>query len=392
MERDYSPFTPGQPVSVELFSGRVEQVRALERMVKKAVAGKLAVGFLTGERGMGKSSLAKYASELAERKHQILGLHVFLGGVNDLEEMARRVFDRLVKESIGRPWYNRVTQFLGNHVKEVGLFGISVQFDAGPRELRQAVNDFAPSLQRLTEQLKNEKRGLFLILDDINGLASSLDFANWLKSLVDEISVSRSPLPLFLLLVGLGERRQALLKSQESLSRVFELIEIPKWKDKECEDFFSKAFEQVNTKIDRNALEHMVFFAQGLPMLAHEIGDAIFRVDSDSKIDLKDAMLGVQRAAEVIGRKYLEPRVLTAIRSEKYKSIFEKLTAPPDAYPIFTRSALSKKLTPAESKILDNFLQRMRQLGVIEPEGGKGAYRFCIALHLLYFSMISESL
>ena len=42
-----------------------------------------------------------------------------------------------------------------------------------------------------------------LVLDDINGLARSDEFANWLKSFVDTVATAKKPLPLFLLLVGL---------------------------------------------------------------------------------------------------------------------------------------------------------------------------------------------
>lgn len=58
MSKDYSPFTPGQPVPVEFFVGRSEEVRHLLDQVNAATTGKLRVGFLTGERGIGKSSLA----------------------------------------------------------------------------------------------------------------------------------------------------------------------------------------------------------------------------------------------------------------------------------------------------------------------------------------------
>jgi len=60
-----------------------------------------------------------------------------------------------------------------------------------------------------------------LIFDDINGLASSAQFANWFKSLVDELATSSKPLPLSLALVGLSERRQQLIAVQPSLDRVF---------------------------------------------------------------------------------------------------------------------------------------------------------------------------
>ena len=64
-------------------------------------------------------------------------------------------------------------------------------------------------MRRLLEGIRN-KKSLFLILDDINGLAGSADFANWLKSTVDEIATSRQKTRLCILVVGPDERRRDL--------------------------------------------------------------------------------------------------------------------------------------------------------------------------------------
>src|SRR5687767_7112144 len=125
-----SPFTPGVPVPVEYFVGRAAEVRRLLDHIKRASTGRLRVAFLSGERGIGKSSLAHLIRGAAERDFASLGVHVFLGGVATLDELVRRVFDRLVRESVGSPWHKRVKELLGSNVKQVGLPGIlSVSFD-----------------------------------------------------------------------------------------------------------------------------------------------------------------------------------------------------------------------------------------------------------------------
>lgn len=394
MPKDYSPFTPGLPVPVELFElfvGRQNEVDRLREKVASATTGRLQVAFLSGERGIGKSSLASFARSLVEREHHVLGLHTFLGGVSDLKEMVRRIFDRLLKESVDKAWYEKVTGFFGNHIRQVGLFGISVEFGATDKDLQLAVHDFAPALRRLTEQLRDEKRGIFLILDDINGLAESIDFANWLKSLLDEIATARESLPMCLLLVGLDERRQSLTSLQPSLVRVFDLIEIKAWSRDETRAFYQNAFSRVGFTIDEDALSLLSDYTGGLPVLAHEIGDAVFKFDSDDHIDRKDALSGVVDAAEIVGRKHLEPQVFRAIRSERYRTILRKVARDPFQFQ-FQRSEVRAHLNGEELRVFDNFLRRMTDLGVIvrETERGAGSYRFTNILHWLYFSMEAQ--
>jgi len=68
--------------------------------------------------------------------------------------------------------------------------------------------------------------GRRLILDDINGLAGSAQVVHWLKSTVDELSISQPETRLCILIVGLEERRQVLIQYQESLARVFSVLNI----------------------------------------------------------------------------------------------------------------------------------------------------------------------
>ncbi|MBI4569886.1 MAG: AAA family ATPase [Planctomycetes bacterium] len=392
MPKEYSPFTPGVPVSAEFFQGRSREVARLRHLAAAAAArGRVQTAFLAGERGIGKSSLAAFVRLAAERDHRVLGVHTFLGGVSTLEEMARRVFDRLLKESIGKTWQSKVREFFGQHVRQVGLFGINVEFGAPETDLRRMVHDFAPALRNLMARLQEEQAGLLLVFDDINGLAVSVEFANWLKSLVDEIGTTPEPLPLCLVLVGLEERRQSLVSLQPSLARVFEIIEIQTWTDAETRGFFQDSFAKVAAPVDERALDIFSKFAGGLPVLAHEIGDAALKRDSDGRIDESDALNGVADAAEIVGRKLLEPRVFQAIRSARYRKILRRVVTPPFDLR-FRRADLIRGLAADERKVLDNFLSRMKGLDVIrpDPDGGPGAYRFGNHLHYLSFRLEAE--
>jgi AAA+ ATPase superfamily predicted ATPase len=387
-----SPFTPGQPVPLEFFVGRIAEVEHLRSMVRASTQGRFKIGFVTGERGIGKSSLVSFVRHLTEREDSIAGVHVFLGGSTGLSDMVRRTFDRLLKESIDKPWYEKVSKFFGNHVRKVGLFGASVELNVTSDELQVIAQDFVPSLRRLLKQLKDDRKALLLIFDDINGLADSAEFANWLKSTVDQIATENEPFPVCLLIVGLEERRQSLIRLQPSLARVFDVIEIRPWSEPETSEFYAQAFrETAAVKIDDAALQAMVQFTGGLPVIAHEIGDAVWRIAKGPLISINEAVDGAVNAAEIIGRKFLKPQVIQAIRSPRYRSILRKIAEAPPTKISFQRSEVREKLTAEEKNVLDNFLNRMKELGAIMPDNssGPGGYRFANQLHKLYFHIES---
>lgn len=186
--KENSPFTPGSPVPVELFVGRAEQITEILRYVKQASSGKQENVFLAGDRGVGKSSLASFLRYLVATRENVLGIHVFLGGVSTLEEMVRHILDQLLKETKEEACFKHISKFFGKYIKEVGLFGISVSFNPPEQDLKDLVRNFPEVLGNLLEKIKEEKAGLFIVLDDINGLVEKVEFANWYKSFVDEVA------------------------------------------------------------------------------------------------------------------------------------------------------------------------------------------------------------
>ena len=389
MTPESSPFRPGQPVPAEFFVGRRDAIERLSGLVRAANRGVFKTGFITGERGIGKSSLASFVRHLCERESRATGCHVYLGGVHDLHEMARRTFDRLLKDSIDRPWHRQVVEFFGDRVRKVGLFGVSVELALSTQDLRTIAGSFTRSVRQLMRSLEH-RTSLLLILDDINGLAGSADFAHWLKSIADEVATSQQQTRLCILLVGLEERRQELIRNQPSLARVFDLVDISPWSDDEVEQFYRESFSSGGAVLSADDLRSLVRYTGGLPVFAHEIGDAVWHTARAQIITHNEVLYGLFRAAEIISRKLLEPQVFRAIQSDHYRSILRKVADDPSRMK-FHRGELAARLTQDERRVLDNFLRRMRSLGALQTDPEvRGGYRFPNRLHALYYWMESQ--
>ena len=389
--KESSPFTPGSPVPVELFVGRAEQIKELIRYVKQTLSGKQENVFLAGDRGIGKSSLASYLRYYVSNRENILGIHVFLGRESTLEGMVRHIFDQLLKETKGQEWFKDIAKFFGGYIKEIGLFGVSVSFSPPEQDLKELVRNFPEAISNLLKKIKKQNRGLFIALDDINGLAEKEEFANWYKSFVDEVATRYKDFPVFIMLIGLPEKRDVLSKLQPSLMRIFRTVEIGRFSDSEVEQFLSQAFQRAGIKVEPEAMKLMVRYSSGLPFLMHEIGDATFWIDEDEIISEKDAVKGIILAAQEVGQKYLNPKVYRAIRSPRYRSILRKLVEVPVSRN-FNKKDVEARLNEEGKKVFPNFLRRMKELGVIESdiERGRGAYTFVNEIYPVYIWMERE--
>jgi hypothetical protein len=60
----------------------------------------------------------------------------------------------------------------------------------------------------------------------------------------------------------------------------------------------------------------------------------------------------------------------------------------------FRKSKIESKLSEEEKKVFNNFLRKMRELGIIVPdiEGGRGSYRFVNVLYPVYIWMESRNI
>ncbi|HKS80061.1 MAG TPA: ATP-binding protein [Candidatus Acidoferrales bacterium] len=102
-QKEKSPFYPGQPVPVELFVGREAEVGKITRGLSQVKAGKPQYVFVTGEYGIGKSSLAAFVRFLGEKEYKLFGIHVFLGGAADLDEVATKTVEGILKSGAYDP-------------------------------------------------------------------------------------------------------------------------------------------------------------------------------------------------------------------------------------------------------------------------------------------------
>src|SRR5262245_47150803 len=98
-----SPFFPGQPVPVDSFSGRQHEVERIKHSIQQVAHGKPQMLFLTGEYGIGKSSLAKYMKHYAEKHYNLFGIHILLGGAETTDDLATRTIESVLKSQAYEP-------------------------------------------------------------------------------------------------------------------------------------------------------------------------------------------------------------------------------------------------------------------------------------------------
>lgn len=392
MQENYkgkSPFYPGQPVPVELFVGREALIeRIMERGVGQVIAGKPMAFYVQGEYGIGKSSLARFTQWLASQDQQVYGIYAALGGARTLIDMVAIIMEATLRSGIFEPQrLEKIKNWLAKYLGKQTLFGFTINFEA----LRQDAPNFSTPfgmlgfLTELHQHLgEDEIKGLFLVLDEINGITADPQFTHFIKGMLDTNALSPKPLPLLLMLCGIEERRREMILKHQPIERYFDVVEVFPMSREEIQEFYQKAFESVHMTIEDEALDIMATWSAGFPKIMHLIGDAAFWLDRDNHIDKDEAFAAVLAAAEEVGKKYVDQQVYKALRSAHYQAILKKIAAMDPTAMQFTKKQVSAGLTEAEKNKLTNFLTRMKKLKVIREGDTRGEYLFNQRMVRLY--------
>lgn len=387
-----SPFYPGQPVPADLFVGRKTEIERIIRALKQVELGKPQAIFLTGEYGIGKSSLAGFIKRIAEKENNLLGIHVLLGEAETTEDVAIKTVEAVIKSEAYKPTVTeKVRNSLAKYIGGQEFFGIKINLEALEADGPNLSHGYLPFLREILERVKGDGiKGIILILDEINGITRDSKFAHFIKGLWDENALSKNPLPLLLMLCGVEERRSDMIQCHQPIERIFDIVEVESMDSTEMTDFFNKSFGEIGVRVEESGMKTLCHFSAGLPKIMHIIGDAVFWVNKDDVVDDNDVNIGIVTAANEVGKKFVAQQVYKALRSKDYHSILKKLIGVVDFNSLsFQTNIIEKGLSETEKKKSNNFLQRMKELGVLKSGDVRGEYIFTNRLTALYILLKS---
>lgn len=380
-----SPFQPGKPVNPDYFKGRTKIIEKILRYSNKALKGDVQHYFITGKKGMGKTSLARYVQEFLQDK--MIGVYISNKGNHSLENLVKQILEKLVNSAPKDSIKSKITDIFGNYVESLEIKGTKINFKLDDYASQDIVDNFLYYLNKTYNELGAEK-GIFLIIDDINGLSESKEFADWYKKFADSIEMENYTIPLYVLLAGYPEKFKNLVNQDESFSRIFHYDNIDYLSNDEVTEFFKDTFDSVGISCNEEGLRFMTTFSEGIPLMMQEIGDSVFWEVEGNIVTREYAVNGIIEAGRLIGKRQIKPVMDKSIRSENYENILMKLGD--KAADSFKKSDFEKFLSTNEKKVFSRFLQRATELNILESVGKdkSGEYKFSNRLYLVYFMIL----
>jgi len=247
-------FSPGAPVNKkDLFAGRINELaRAVEAINTR---GHHAIIF--GERGVGKTSIANILKEQLES----VGIKNII--VNKTNCSSSDNFRAIWQRSLGQVAYLAEEPTVG--------------FESPSRQIDIPLSAGMPKRigpDEIVNAFRNARIPIVFIFDEFDRITDNATqnlFADTMKSLTDNL------LDATLILVGVGESIEQLIKSHESIERSLIQIMIPRMDEEELNEIMNAALSTLGMKIDKESSELVLRLSQGLPHYTHLIGLASVR-------------------------------------------------------------------------------------------------------------------
>jgi AAA ATPase-like protein len=314
---DYNPFNPNSVVTPTLFAGRTQQVWHILNKLSQVKRGMSSSFFLHGERGIGKTALAKLIISVAECGDKDLKNLNFLTSYYSVEKgqhftsvlqaSLNRLTDRLPSSSI-----KRLSERLGNIFKNgkfsFGAFGLQASMDKNQMELPlegdtkqffkdQAVSALTNILSGLKEIKDEEKEydGIFIVLDEIHNIEDVHGIAQMLRGISTTLDVNGIGNISFMV-IGYSEVVDNFFEGDPSAKRSFDLIHLTSMPLEEAKDVLVKGLNEVKVTFDEEPLEN-VMITGGYPHSIQVLGHNLIEVDNDDHIDKEDWETAVSKTA-----------------------------------------------------------------------------------------------
>lgn len=386
----YCPFDPRGPIDGNLFVGREEQIKAVRLLTKQAARRHTRVAYISGQPGIGKTSLAWRCKRLLEFEGEIHGFRVFLGrstGPGNLRAFLELATRRILQEKIGqRVLGDKIKRVFDKYVEEVSVGGIRFRNPDHAPDMPRDTEQFLAFLRRFKAEIIQKRaqgKPIVVIFDELDGVVVRPYFADFLRGMIENNTGTGAAMPLVIVLCGSMHMFSKIRDRSSRVATMVKLIEIEPLENADVRAFFKRAFGKIGLDVTPEAMQQLVSFSHGLPQLMHLIGENTFyQAEKGKSIERPIACRGILSAADELG-KYQHPKVRAMFSNNSLRNVLQALGKKPVEW-AFTRRELIDRVGKENEALADRFVKHLKQLGVIVKDDQPGKWRFLDRLVGLY--------
>jgi len=372
-----------------MFTGRLEELRTLEKCLLQTKNDNPQHFLIEGERGIGKSSLMFLTEHIAKGtvdplytkgKMSFLTVPVEMASIEDQVDIVRTIGRELRVALAARNQLLEKTKSVLQFLSNWEIMGVRYHREQSSSQSDDTREELVNQLAKLSAEATDEIDGIFIMIDEADTASEDAGLGTFIK-LFSEKLARRGCNKVLLGLAGLPSTIPKLRASHESAPRMLEIIKLEPLSVAEREQVVRKGLDAArakgsDTKITDEALKLIAVLSEGYPHFVQQFAYCAFEEDGDGTIDIKDVESGAYKengALAQLGHKYFKEMYETRISSEDYRRVLGAMAQHGDAW-------IERKRIIAESHVsessVNNALAALKDRKIIQAdETRRGFYR-----------------
>lgn len=310
-----NPFNPNAVVPPALFAGRSQQVLDILSKLRRVATGQPASFVLYGERGVGKTALARLIHHIAQSQDPQLHNLKFLTSycAVDKKRSLQSVLEaslNALTDDLPETTLQQLTNKLGGIFKNgkfsFGAFGFNASLDNQSTEHEIYFRDqIISSLSNIVKSvIMDDKKfnGILIIIDEIHNIEDLRNTASIFKGIINTLNF-RDRGYISFLIIGYSHSVEAFFEGDPSARRNFDFTQLDVMPTKEAEELLIKGFKKIQIDYDHDVLSNKIEIAGGYPHALQILGRQLVDVDQDNNIDDHDWSQAITGAAQELQAK-----------------------------------------------------------------------------------------
>jgi|AntRauTorckE6833_2_1112554.scaffolds.fasta_scaffold03873_5 hypothetical protein len=299
----FNPFNPNSVVVPNLFAGRYKQVSGICSKLERLHSGLGANFFVYGERGIGKTALAKLILSVSRAQDpELHGLNLLTSyysvekgqAISSVLQESLNKLTEGVEENLLKVIGSRVGGLIKNGKFQIGAFGVEMGIGGTSNEKDiftvkdQSVSILGNIVRSVcSNDITGSKGGILIVIDEIHNIDDISSLASILRNIVTTLDVDGVGKVSFLL-IGYDEDMVKFFEEDSSAKRFFDPVKLDVMPPNEASEVLKKGFDSVSTTYDDSVILKNIESAGGYPHSIQILGHNIIETDKDNNIDQED--------------------------------------------------------------------------------------------------------
>lgn len=334
-KRYVDPFTPDLPInSPDRFSGRKKEIDSIIDSLFQLVNENPKHTIITGDRGIGKSSVLMQAKFFAEGNFELANRLKIDPGVDSYQfvcawhDCATDQNPSILASGILSQLKNSLENILGKIKLELNVAGILKigQKDSSVASITEIVDMFCSEISKAAKKAsESDKSGIILFFDELDRVQPNSGVATFFKLTAEKLSRDNIKNVAFFA-GGITGAIQNLEEEHGSIYRTFKDIPLPRLDKPEVEEILKTGFDAVSCTYEDDVINLVFDICAGYPEPVHLIGSQLLKTDLDDNLSTDDFNNAKKEVVETLRRNKLSTSLKSA-GSGKYQVILEAMAS-----------------------------------------------------------------